>query len=326
MNWESTNNNLTRFAYSFADMSKVHKKSGQSLDNFDKGKSLRERILSHRAIVLLSLAFSALAAIAGAIRNIDQISRYLFGTPVEISNVTNNLASESIESRIKGANDAANLRNASPRILETALQILAATIKKRSNDPANKMPDDVQAALKSISELLKSADKRSLKVVFPEFEGLNYSFADMHGLYLRGITIRDSSLEDANLDEVNLTEAKLQNVALSRASFRSAILSSAEFYSSCLENTDFRKATLNSTTVESSDLNGANFENATLHGTKFMNTRLAYVTFKGAALRKADFGSALNLTKAQLETGKQLQNVTWPEEQNRISRLSICRG
>ena len=306
-------------------MSKYHKKSGQRTDNLDEGKSLKERILNHWVIVLLSLAFGGLAAIATAISNFDQISRLIFGTPVEISDVTNNLASESLELRIKGANDSSKLRNASHDVLDTALQVLSATIQKRSKDPATQMPRDVEAALESISKLLNAADKRSLKVVVPEFEGLNYSFADMHGLYLRGITIRKSSLEDANLDGANLTEAKLQNVALSRARFQGAILSSAEIYSSCLENADFRRATLVSTRVESSDLNGANFENATLDGSKFMNSRLGYASFKEAGLRKADFSSALNLTKAQLEGGRQRQNVIWPEEQNRISRLTTCK-
>ncbi len=304
-------------------MAKVQKRTGPIKGN--DGKSLKERILNHRAIVLLTLACGGLAAIATAIGNIEQISRYISGTPPEISEIIKNLASESIQLRIKGANDAGSLGNAPSKTLDTALQVLTATIQQRSNDPATQMPGDVEAALKSISKLLKAADTRSLKVVFPEFQGLNYFFADMHGLYLRGITIRESSLEDANLDGANLTDAKLQNVTLSRAKFQTAILSSAEIYSSCLENADFRKATLISTAVESSDLNGANFEEATLEGSKFTNSRLAYASFKEAGLRKADFGSALNLTNAQLESGRQRQDVIWPEEQNRISRLTTCK-
>jgi uncharacterized protein YjbI with pentapeptide repeats len=124
---------------------------------------------------------------------------------------------------------------------------------------------------------------------------INFAAAELRGINLAGLDLREAVLREANLRDADLTGANLRSVDAHKAQLQGACLSGTDLRESHLERAEATKAVfhdeanLASAKFDDADLRGARFEGASLQSAHFDRADLEGARFQSADINDAFF-------------------------------------
>lgn len=156
----------------------------------------------------------------------------------------------------------------------------------------------------------------------PDFEGANFSQADLANVTLCWGNFSRANLQRANLKKANLNEADLGGADLSNADIKEAQLARANFKGAVLRGANLSGAILNRSVfsrpkyakIYDTELSEA-YNRASLRGANLSRAYLIEANLSGADLIKADLSEATlieaDLTDADLSEAKLIKTQLW---------------
>jgi uncharacterized protein YjbI with pentapeptide repeats len=155
--------------------------------------------------------------------------------------------------------------------------------------------------------LLMDMDSASFEKVK---RNVTFSYADLHGAYLRGANLSNADLKGANFQSADLSKALFLGADLSDANLYAAKLDSALLDMAILKRADMRWARLNYATLKMANMNGAQMMHSQFIHAVLFNANMQWADMSGAIFREAGMyksnlmGSIVNntnFTKANLD-------------------------
>jgi uncharacterized protein YjbI with pentapeptide repeats len=143
-------------------------------------------------------------------------------------------------------------------------------------------------------------------------------------VYLRKVTIMETSLEGATLTGADFAGATLISVRLDGIKAHKADFSKATFRIVCAEEAELDYAILPGLKTFSADLNAAVLIGAQLAGTEFKDTRLSGTDFKDADLSSADLTGGLGLVDRQFQHVKSMRDARLPDPVYQHGTSTAC--
>lgn len=129
--------------------------------------------------------------------------------------------------------------------------------------------------------------KRNIIMSDFDFQGSDFTRADLSSSDLRG-----SKFDNSTFFKANLVRASLKNASAPNANFTNVVASRTDFSSANLRNANFSKAETNRVDFTNSDLSGADLSKAEFARAVFTGADLSNVSFDYSNLARSDFREA----------------------------------